>query len=381
MKFKKITSFFVLISVTLLCSCSLPSPDGMPEDKINLISDGTFIEPEFVKHKVSRLLYERLSQNEQLFYRHFYNSIFKHPEYIAIPSGLDEEAIKRVYVSLKYDNPHILCLKNSYRVMKFGNSVFLCPDYSFSADKCAEQTKKLNECATELCNKTEPMTDDFSKELFLHDELVKNCEYGATDIGSSAYDALVEGKSACTGYAMAMKLLLDKVGIASSAVSGNAAESGSETLPHMWLCVSIDGNRYHLDPTWDDPVGAYSPVPVHAWFNVTEEELAKTHHDYTLPENVTCKSKEADFYIKNGLYCDGNNDAEVIERALKTAKANGTGFAEIKYADADEMRLSSKELFEDGGIHPYLRAAGYEEGTRAAYTEVPTMSVLYIYID
>lgn len=378
MKIKITAAVLFSIFAAALCACSLQPLDGMPTDTVNPISDAAFIEPQCINHGVTRLLYEQLSADEQLFYRHFYNSIFSHTEYVAVPSGLDDDTVKRVFVALKYDNPHILCLKNSYKLMTFGDRVFVRPDYAFSRETCEAKTKELTERASFLAGEAKRFKGDFAKEVFLHDELINSCEYDGTKNGSNAYDALISGKSACGGYAMGMKLLLDTAGIKCAAVSGNAG-TGNEKEPHMWLCVNADGEWYHLDPTWDDPIGAPNHTPGHGWFNVRSEDIDDTHKDYTLPKNVKCDSSVGDYYRKSGLFCDGNNDASVIEKALKKAFSNG-GFAEIKYRDAEEMRLSVKELFDDGGIHAYLKDTGFESDVRVTYTENPTMSVLYIYV-
>lgn len=378
---KKLTSAIAAaVLVLMLCSCSAGVLDTVPADRINPITDAGFIEPDFVFEKTMRLLYEQLSQTEQLFYRHFYNTVFSHPEYIAVPGGLDDEKVQRVFISLKYDNPRLLCLKNSYKLMTFGDLVFIRPDYTCSAKTCTERAQALTEKVFDLVSATAQMTDDVSKEIYLHDALVAGCGYDASNPGSNAYDALISGKAACGGYAMGMKLLLDAAGIRSAAVSGNAGTDGKFS-PHMWLCVNADGFWYHLDPTWNDPVGAEKEIPVHAWFNASDREMKATHRDYTLPKSVKCNSVSADYYRKTGLYCDGDNNAAVIEAALKRAFSEQTDFAELKFDSADEMKLAAKELFDDGGIRPYLTDAGFEANASAVYSEVSAMGVLYIYIN
>ena len=381
MKFKSTAAVFLVVFSIIFCSCTGTTIDGVPKDKINIVTDGSFIEPDFVSHRVARLLYEDLTQSEQLLYRHFYNSVFSHPEFIAVPDGLEDASVKRVFLALKYDNPHILCLKNSYKIMSFGKQVFLHPDYVCSVEKCAEASTVLTERALKLCAEAKTLDSDFEKELFLHDGLVSFCEYSAENTVSNAYDALVTGQSACTGYAMAMKLLLDCAGIKAAAVSGNAGTDGESMQTHMWLTVQLGGRWYHLDPTWDDPVGVVLPNPVHAWFNVTDEEISQTHHGYTLPKNVVCRSADEGFYHKKKLLCDGENNGEIIKNALLRAKTSGDNFIEIKFDSFDGMTSSSKELFEDGKIHQYMPEAGFSGETRISYTENPTMSVLYIYFE
>ena len=378
MKLKITAAAMILIFAAALFACSANPLDSVPTDSINPITDAAFIEPQFVNHTVTRLLYEQFSPNEQLFYRHFYNSVFGHPEYIAVPSDMDDETVKRVFSALKYDNPHLLCLKNSYKLVTFGNKKFIRPNYSFSAETCTQKTEELISRAAFLTGEAKQFRGDFAKEVFLHDELIKGCTYDGEKTMSTAYDALVTGRSACSGYSMAMKLLLDRAGIKCAAVSGSAGRDG-KTESHMWLCVKADGKWYHLDPTWDDPVGVETQSPLHSWFNVTSEAIAGTHSGFTLPKNVECNSTQGEYYNKKGLVCDGNNDSAVLAKALRNA-FNGDNFAEIKYADADAMNLAVTELFADGGIYAYLKDAGYPKDTKISYAENTAMSVLYIFI-
>lgn len=88
--------------------------------------------------------------------------------------------------------------------------------------------------------------------LALHDWLTAHVEYDQADYlpGSdfSAYGALVDGCCVCEGYARAYSVLLGKCGIESRLVI-------SEELNHMWNLVKLDGEWYHVDVTWDDPLG------------------------------------------------------------------------------------------------------------------------------
>jgi len=108
---------------------------------------------------------------------------------------------------------------------------------------------------------------DIKKALILHDRLAVKCEYDlelaaaeeekdneenedvapAWDAGFTAYGALVEGSAVCQGYTEAYEYLLEQVGIKSERCSSNL-------LNHIWNILYIDGETYHVDVTWDDPV-------------------------------------------------------------------------------------------------------------------------------
>ena len=107
------------------------------------------------------------------------------------------------------------------------------------------------------------MTEDWQKLLSIHDYLADTVTYSevianGTDAEKSAYDssnrflvytpysALVGDRiSVCQGYSLAFKLLCNMAGIECGyAVSAH----------HIWNIAECNGNFYHIDVTWDDPV-------------------------------------------------------------------------------------------------------------------------------
>lgn len=87
---------------------------------------------------------------------------------------------------------------------------------------------------------------DMEKLLFFHDYLVTHCEYDLTYSNYSAYDALVVGSAVCQGYAEAFRDLCVRSGIACSLISSSA-------INHAWNLVTLNGEKFYIDCTWDDP--------------------------------------------------------------------------------------------------------------------------------
>lgn len=69
-------------------------------------------------------------------------------------------------------------------------------------------------------------------------------------ISRSAYGALIEGRTVCSGYAMAYKALCDYLGLECYVIAG---EQGGES--HAWNMVRIDGERYYVDCSFADTGG------------------------------------------------------------------------------------------------------------------------------
>lgn len=173
-----------------------------------------------------------------------------------------------------------------------------------------------------IANLIKPGMSDFQKELVLHDYVVLHTVYDyknyinntITDDDGSAYGVLINGTAVCQGYAEAMNLLLNKVGIESQVVIGSAyGVHGWEG--HAWNIVLIDGSYYHLDTTFDDPLGndGDDEVAMHNYFNVTDAKISLDHKwDKSYPICNTSKNTY-NFY----MYCKNNKiNIDVAQRRI-----------------------------------------------------------------
>lgn len=143
----------------------------------------------------------------------------------------------------------------------------------------------------------EQISPSYEKALVVHDYLLLNCAFDveATQKGHwleaeesyNAYGALVNGQATCKGYAQAMKLILDSVGVPCDYVVGKREGW------HAWNRVQLDdGKWYNIDPSADDPIPDVPGRVSHTYFCITDKELAKTHswEDKTHSCNATAYS-------------------------------------------------------------------------------------------
>lgn len=104
-----------------------------------------------------------------------------------------------------------------------------------------------------------PNDSDYFKVKKIHDFIVKKNQYNTGDEsnmsgGYSIYhpSSIIYGQGGvCNAYASLFKLLADGAGLESTIVTGNSLQNGED---HMWNMVKVDGNYYHIDTTWDDPI-------------------------------------------------------------------------------------------------------------------------------
>lgn len=220
--------------------------------------------------------------------------------------GLSDK-VGKVLTAYFYDNPHIYYISNRYvvatRDVKFFEFSTLDLNYIInSKEEIEAKNKQLDSAISEIINSniTENMTE-YEKELAIHDALVEQVDYynyeNIEDIPSikhTAYGALIQNEAVCDGYSKAFKLLLQKVGIDNIIVYGS-----TEEVAHAWNAVSIGNEYYHVDVT-SDKLDISKKYVIHTYFNLTDEQISKTHsinNDFNVPN---CNSEKYNYYNKQG---------------------------------------------------------------------------------
>lgn len=141
-------------------------------------------------------------------------------------------------------------------VHPFNNFQFVELTTSSSGEINIKITKTYEETEIEAVNRkvdeimANIFTDDMTntdKILKAHDYLIDNTYYDTDENNDdlNAYNLFFEGKSKCFGYADAMSIILNKLGIKNYKV-GSAS--------HVWNALYLDGTWQQIDVTWDDPI-------------------------------------------------------------------------------------------------------------------------------
>lgn len=133
-------------------------------------------------------------------------------------------------------------------------------------------------------NITDNMNDK-DKIKAIHDHIINNAKYDQDRSdknilkykSDTAYGPLIEGYGLCGGYTDAMMLFLEKMQIKNYKISNDN---------HIWNYIYVDGNWYHLDLTWDDPiVSDGSDALEYTFFLITNKELQSLNtneHSYDI---------------------------------------------------------------------------------------------------
>lgn len=282
---------------------------------------------------------------------------------------LSEAQIRQVIVAFSLDKPHVFWLDNKFGYSNTTGCTIL-QLYSFlSAEEVESYSAELNSKIQELHLGLLSDMTEYSRELYIHDWLVKNCNYAEDVVKVSddffsftSYGALVNQKAVCEGYTRAMQLMLASVGIESFPVIGN----GNEGL-HMWNCVKIDNEWYYVDSTWNDTEKGSG----YDYFNITTEQLLYDHTIMPIYSQLTeeqvcgfddgaadsfniivpvCSSTSQNYFVKNSLLVNdlGEISKENIKTGLRVAHGSLTETITISISANLDFEDALDELFYSG---------------------------------
>ena len=158
--------------------------------------------------------------------------------------------------------------------------------------------------------KEEYITDDmsdFEKEIKIVEWLVANSEYDQTTSNcSTAYGCIIEGKAKCMGYADAFLQTAKLCGLDVRYVYNSSI--------HDWNLINLDGEWYHVDVTWEDPVGSTNNYGFNnlrcKYINLTDSEIKDTYaHKSWYPTTIKATgTKYGKSYVTDYMKKDETDD-------------------------------------------------------------------------
>lgn len=320
----------------------------------------------------SGFYYNNLENDEKIAYELIMAEIEKLPPKVRVPE-IDEEGLSDVFDALHYDNAHFFFLGDNCTIetTNFGTSYFV-PEYTMTREEYESSMQKLEKVKNMVLARTQNLTDEYDKELFVHDYIVKKCDYeekvGGTH--SSSYGCLVNGSASCEGYAKAMKYLLDAMDIENYLAYGTTRNDSGKDEGHAWNIVKINSDYYHVDVTWNDPVNAEIENR-YAYFNVNDEELSETHEIDERFKGI-CVEDDENYYVKNeiefSVYDEKTRDSIVSELARQIRLGENT--VSFKMSDEDSLKKAERELFDMNGIYSIMLSASSVAGKTLTQEDV-----------
>ena len=173
---------------------------------------------------------------------------------------------------LKSDDYLQSCI-NSYQFgyKGYDNDVTISFELSFYTTRIQEDYVNL-QVTSILKDIIKVSMNDDQKEKVIHDYIVTHIAYDTTLTRFSAYEALKNGTTVCSGYAQLAYKMLNESGIETKIVVGTG--NGED---HAWNLVKLHDIWYHLDCTWDDPVPDVKGRIRYNYFNLNDSTISKDH--------------------------------------------------------------------------------------------------------
>lgn len=345
---KTLLCFFIAALITFSCCGCLPF---LNEEKIQKeISSFDSFDEENVDESLYDILLEGVKAKKKK---------------ITIKYDCTEELFD-TYAKVLSDHPEFFWVTrgSKYSSSAKGNKVTITftPEYYMTADEIKVGEDALALIKENILNGISQEATDYEKVLYIHDYIIDTTVYDAASAeendgsgkklsdrvykSASIYGCLVEGKAICTGYTAAFQYLLNDLGVESGRVSGYTVE-GSAT-GHQWNYVSVDGEYYYIDLTWDDPLTEDgSNTKKYTYFLVGEKELEITH---TFGENFTklgCENTQYNYYVQQGLYA-GSYNYKTVSNIISRNFSDGE--VEIKFSSPEELNKAVEQLFDKKAI-------------------------------
>jgi len=157
----------------------------------------------------------------------------------------------------------------SIRSWQGDSQVKLTLRYRETLKETAEVDRQIREVLARIVT---PDMNAHQKVKAIHDWIVLRLAYDSSLERYTAYEALRTGKAVCQGYSLLAYRMLSMAGIPVRIVEGKV-DSGD----HAWNLVQLDGQWYHLDTTWNDPVPDAAGKVRYDYYLKTDEEMRRDH--------------------------------------------------------------------------------------------------------
>ena len=268
------------------------------------------------------------------------------------------DTVMKEFGRIMAEHPELFWLTGSCKYSKSvrGNEVkvTLIPEIMIDDDELKRRRQRFDQAVKAFVNACKG-DSEFETVLRIHEAIIDRTEYNfgsanalsagvrndeAAVRGMSAYACLVDGHAVCSGYAKAFQTVAEKFGIKAGRVQGIKLDGGG---PHEWNYVYVDGQPYHLDVTWDDPVFAkgVQGFRTYDYFCVTTEEILRTHGIDKGCDVPLCTARDCNFFVKMGVALDRYD----FEKAADMIRAQiGRDTVYLKFPNQNELSAAAEDL-------------------------------------
>ena len=214
--------------------------------------------------------YALLTDGEKEIYRMVYYEVTHLGNKLNFKNNIQlaDSSFYKIDLAIGFDHPELFWYEKMDRVQHFVR-------YQGEAERHLDSVTyefKYNDLANDLAGnqsilfnevqKIVSLTRQFAtareKELFVHDYLLNHVEFvSGSDYNQTAYSALINHKTVCSGYTRAFQIIMRQLRIPAYFVNGYKVDKNTQVTEfsdadlHSWNLVLMDGKYYNVDVTND----------------------------------------------------------------------------------------------------------------------------------
>lgn len=187
--------------------------------------------------------------------------------------------IDQLYQSVINGNGDLFYVTGGYVYYYMGDYITsFIPEYNMEVSEIPAAKEVYSAEIDKILDTIDDDWSDLEKAAAINDFICTHFEYDTTYSIYDAYNMVVQKKGVCQAYTLLYAHLLDKVGIENDCAI-------SEDMNHIWNVIKINGNWYHVDVTWNDPLDDMPGRARHANFMKSDtgiaSEIAGGHYGWT----------------------------------------------------------------------------------------------------
>lgn len=286
------------------------------------------------------------------------------------------EELRLVITALGMDHPEYFWFDGQAAYVSTttqGEESISC-ELSYTMDwEDVQTTQQVLEAYVETCFSTSAVSqaqDDYETILAVYRYIIEHTDYVVEEPDQTLISVVTQGRGTCAGYARLFQYLMHQLDIPCTLALGYSQDGES----HGWNVVFCQGNWYHVDVTWGDPLDAQGQpgdTLSYTYFMLTDGEIQKTHTpegDIPLPK---CNATECNYYRKSGLQLS-HWDSLSYEGLMRRAVEQQEVWFTVRFDGKEAYDRAMEALIEDSGIMTVFSNCGIsvpEDGVTYSYQD------------
>lgn len=219
---------------------------------------------------------------------------------------INKDDLHELYAMTLFENPRYFYAGMGYSYTSMPDGYVESLEFKYTVEDKGEIEKTLAEidkATEEILLYIEPDMTDFEKIIAVHDYMINNYVYDITDTDQTML-IMLDKVGVCAAYSEAFQHMMNTLGIEGTLVR-------SEAMRHIWNMVKLDGEWYHIDVTWDDPVPNREAVVSYEHILLSDSGIkALGHYGFVSPyeanstiyDNAPWRDESSMVTVDGGLY-------------------------------------------------------------------------------